>query len=85
MVCLRDAPVHRRAFRRSHKKEKERGGGEEARIGVVRRGEERTRQDGEQRGCSVGEGSVVLVSLSLTLGTSRQALTNGGNKFRIKS
>lgn len=30
-----------------------------------RRGEDRARQDGEQRG-SVGEGSVVLVSLSLT-------------------
>lgn len=31
------------------------------------------------------KGSVVLVSLSLALEAARQALTNGGNKFRIKS
>lgn len=38
---------------------------ERERRGEERRGEDRARQDGEQRG-GVGEGSVVLVSLSLT-------------------
>lgn len=38
---------------------------QERERGEERRGEDRARQDGEQRG-GVGEGSVVLVSLSLT-------------------
>lgn len=59
MVCLRCTGALSRIPTLPREREREEGRGEE------RRGEDRARQDGEQRG-GVGEGSVVLVSLSLT-------------------
>jgi len=60
VVCLRCTGASSRIptlLKRERERERERG--------EERRGEDRARQDGEQRG-GVGEGSVVLVSLSLT-------------------
>jgi hypothetical protein len=61
--------AHSDALTRKRERQRER----EGEGGADRREEERARQDGERRG-SVGGGSVVLVSLSLTLGARDKPL-----------
>lgn len=67
--------AHSDAPTREKRKIEERGGRKRRKEREREATEERARQDGEQQGSlSLGEGSVVLVSLSLTLGSRDKPL-----------
>lgn len=70
MVCACDAPVHRRAFRRSHKRQRGGGGGGGGGRGGKGSGRDKTGSSGTMS----EKASVVLVSLSLTLGARDKPL-----------